>query len=147
MSIVGVVGCVLPALPGLPLVYVGVLLMHFTDKVDFTTAQLLGWLFIVVILQILDYITPVLGNKYSGGTSYGNRGSIAGTILGLFFMPWGIVLGPFLGALFGELLGGNDMKCAIRSGLGALVGFVLGTLLKIVFCGYLLYVCIMGCVG
>ena len=88
LVIVGLLGCILPVLPGPPLAYVGLLLVHVTDKVDFSPAQLVCWLLLVVVLQVLDYLTPMLGSKYTGGTEYGNRGSIAGTVLGLFFMPF-----------------------------------------------------------
>ena len=69
----GIAGCVLPILPGAPLAYAGLLLLHFTDKACFSTTQLISWLIIVVILQVIDYITPLLGSKYSGGTDFGNR--------------------------------------------------------------------------
>lgn len=81
----GIAGCVLPVLPGLPLSYAGLLLLHFTDRAVFSTTQLVSWLIIVIVLQVVDYITPLLGSKYSGGTDFGNRGCMAGTILGLFF--------------------------------------------------------------
>ena len=90
----GIVGCFLPVLPGPPLAYVGLLLMHFSERIEFSIIFLLITLLLVVVLQVLDYITPILGNKYSGGSSAGNRGCVAGTILGLFFMPWGIILDP-----------------------------------------------------
>lgn len=134
----GIAGCVLPVLPGLPLSYAGLLLLHFTDRVVFSTTQLVSWLIIVIVLQVVDYVTPLLGSKYSGGTDFGNRGCMAGTILGLFFMPWGIILGPFLGAVAGEMLGGRDLPHAIKAGIGSLVGFLLGTLLKVVVCFYFL---------
>ena len=64
---------------------------------------------------------------------------MAGTILGLFFMPWGIIIGPFLGAVIGELIGGNkDLAHALRAGIGCLIGFLVGTLLKVVVCFYFL---------
>jgi uncharacterized protein YqgC (DUF456 family) len=138
----GIAGCILPILPGVPLAYAGVLLMHWTDKVHFSTTQLVVWLVIVIVLQILDYISPILGSKYGGGTSHGNRGCMAGTILGLFFMPWGIILGPFLGAVVGEVLGGSDLPHAVRAGVGSLIGFMLGTLLKIFVCFYWLVQCV-----
>ena len=131
-----IVGCILPILPSVPLAYGGLILLHLTDKIEFSTSELLIGALLVVSLQILDYLTPLLGSKYSGGTGYGNRGCMAGTLLGLFFMPWGIILGPFIGAVIGELLGGQDMKHAIRSGIGSLLGFLLGTLLKLVLCFY-----------
>lgn len=134
----GIVGCVLPILPGAPLSYAGLLLLHFTGRGDFSTVQLVTWLVVVIVLQVADYITPILGSKYSGGTDFGNRGCMAGTILGLFFMPWGLVLGPFLGAVVGEMLGGRDLPHAIRAGIGSLIGFLLGTLMKVVVCFYFL---------
>lgn len=95
----GLAGCILPVIPGPPVAYAGLLLLHFTDKASFTTAQLLTWLFVVILLQVLDYFIPMLSSKYSGGSRWGTRGCLIGTVAGLFFMPWGIILGPFLGAL------------------------------------------------
>ena len=92
----GIAGCILPILPGVPLAYAGVLLMHWTDKVHFSTTQLVVWLAIVIVLQILDYISPILGSKYGGGTSHGNRGCMAGTILGLFFIKLRIFCVSFM---------------------------------------------------
>ena len=138
LLVVSIVGCVLPMLPGVPLAYAGILLLHLTDKVHFTTSQLVIWLIIVVVLQIIDYITPLLGSKYSGGTSFGNRGCIAGTLLGMFFMPWGVIVGPFIGAVAGEMMGGQNLSHAIRSGIGTLLGFLFGTLLKVIVCFYFL---------
>jgi uncharacterized protein YqgC (DUF456 family) len=139
LSILGLAGCFFPALPGPPLSYGALLLLHFTGRADFSGTQLILWLFLIILLQVLDYLTPILGSKYSGGTQWGNRGCIAGSILGIFFMPWGIIAGPFLGAVVGELLGGSGIQQSIRAGLGALLGFIVGTLLKVIVCFYLLY--------
>ena len=134
----GILGCILPFLPGPPLAYAGLLLIHFTGLSHFSTTQLVVWLIVTVVLQVVDYITPLLGSKYSGGTSFGNRGCLAGTILGLFFMPWGIIAGPCLGAVAGELIGGKDLPQAFQAGIGTLIGFLVGTLLKVVVCFYFL---------
>ena len=136
LLVASIVGCVLPVLPGPPLAYTGILLLHLTDKVHFTTHQLIIWLVVVVVLQVVDYITPLLGSKYSGGTSFGNRGCIAGTIIGMFFMPWGLIIGPFVGAIAGEMMGGQDLAQAIRAGIGTLLGYLFGTLMKVVVCFY-----------
>lgn len=137
--IVGLIGCILPMLPGPPVAYAGLLLLHLTDKVQFSTTQLLLWLATVVIVQILDYFVPILGSKYSGGSRWGTRGCLIGTLIGLFFMPWGIILGPFFGAFIGELLGGRETGQALKSGLGSLLGFLFGTVLKCVICGYFVW--------
>lgn len=135
----GLAGCFLPIIPGPPVAYAGLLLLHFTGKAHFSTTELLIWLAIVVIMQVLDYFVPMLGSKYSGGSRWGTRGCLAGTIIGLFFMPWGIILGPFLGAFIGELLGGRQTKQALKSGLGSLLGFLFGTILKCIVVGYFIW--------
>lgn len=143
----GIIGCALPILPGAPLSYAGLLLLHFTDRACFTTTQLIVWLVIVIVLQVVDYITPLLGSKYSGGTDFGNRGCMAGTILGLFFMPWGVILGPFIGAVAGEFLGGRDLPHAIKAGIGSLLGFLFGTLMKVIVCFYFLVQGVAGIIS
>lgn len=116
--IVGLAGCILPMIPGPPVAYAGLLLLHFTDKAQFSTTQLLLWLAAVVLVQILDYFVPMLGSKYSGGSRWGTRGCLIGTIVGLFFMPWGIILGPFLGAFAGELDGRQQDRPGLEIGAG-----------------------------
>ena len=133
--IAGLAGCVLPFLPGPPIAYLGLVFLHFTDKVHYTSTQLIIWLLIVAVVQVLDYFTPMLGSKYSGGSKWGNWGCIIGTLVGLLFLPWGVILGPFLGAEFSQ---------ALKSGVGSLIGFILGTLLKFVVCGYFCYQFILG---
>ena len=132
--ITGLMGCILPFLPGPPVAYLGLVLLHFTDKVQYTTTQLIVWLLIVLVVQVLDYFTPMLGSKYSGGSRWGNWGCIIGTLIGLLFLPWGVIFGPFLGAVIGELLGNKEFSQALRSGVGSLIGFLLGTFLKFVVC-------------
>ncbi len=135
----GLAGCVLPMLPGPPLAYAGMLLLHFTDRVQFTPTQLLVWLVLVAVVQALDYFVPLLGTKYSGGSKWGTRGCLVGTVIGLFFMPWGLIVGPFAGAFIGELLGGRETVQALKSGLGSLLGFLFGTVVKCILCGYFIW--------
>lgn len=91
--IVGLLGCILPIIPGPPISYAGLLLLHITDKAQFSTSQLLIWLFLVVIVQVLDYFTPMIGSKYSGGSKWGSWGCLIGSIVGIIFLgPWGIVI-------------------------------------------------------
>lgn len=138
--IVGLIGCILPMIPGPPISYAGLLLLHITDMVQFSTAQLLFWLLLVVIVQVLDYFTPILGSKYSGGTKWGSWGCLIGSVIGvIFFSPWGIIVGPFAGAFIGELLGERSTRDALKSGIGALLGFLFGTVVKVVVCGYFVW--------
>jgi uncharacterized protein YqgC (DUF456 family) len=123
------------------------LLLHFTDKVQFASSQLVAWLLIVLVLQVLDYFTPMLGSKYIGGSKWGSWGCVAGTFVGLFFLPLGIILGPFLGAVIGELLGKKTLSEALKSGFGSFLGFLVGTLLKLLLCGYFCYQFVAALIG
>lgn len=136
----GLAGCVVPMLPGPPIAYVALLLVHFTERAQFTYTQLIIWLAVVIGVQILDYFIPMMGTRKFGGTRWGTWGCLIGTFAGLFFFPpWGIIIGPFAGAVIGELLGGKETNHAIKAGIGAVIGFLLGTILKFTVCGWFIY--------
>ena len=138
LMLVGLVGCIVPALPGPPLSYIGLILLKFTPLGDdIGTWELVITGLVVAIVVIIDYITPIIGAKKFGGTKYGNWGCAIGTIVGLFFPPFGIILGPFLGAVIGELIGKKEFKDALKAGFGAFIGFLFGFLLKMSVCLYL----------
>lgn len=137
--LVGMVGCIIPALPGVPLAYAALWLLHATDKVQFSWQFLLVWGLVVLIVQVLDYIIPAWGTKRTGGSKAGVWGSTIGLIVGLFLGPWGIILGPFVGAVVGELMVGKNTQEALRSGWGSFVGLLTGTILKLVCCGLMTY--------
>ena len=112
---------------GILLVILGVMalwLLHFTGYAEFTVTELVVWGLLVVLAQAMDYVTPMLGTKYSGGSKWGNWGCAVGTVAGIFvFPPWGILLGPFVGAFVGELLGGKASGDALKASFGAFAGF------------------------
>lgn len=140
LMIVGIVGCIVPALPGLPLSYAGILLMHFSSVGEFSYEFLISWGIIVVIIQLLDYYIPIWGTKKLGGGKYGAWGSAIGVVLGMFILPpWGIIIFPFVGAVVGELLSDKDFKVALKAGAGAFLGFLAGTLIKLIAALVLLY--------
>lgn len=137
--ILGLIGCVIPALPGVPLSYAGLLVLHFTDSAEFSDAFLWTWAGIAVLTLVMDYLVPAWGTKRFGGSKYGVWGTTIGLVIGLFFGPWGIVLGPFFGALTAELIGGKRSDEALRAAFGSFVGFLLDTLLKVICCALMLY--------
>lgn len=160
--LLGIIGCVAPVLPGVPLSYVGLLLLHFTDRVQFSWQFLTIWAVIVVVIQLLDYFIPAWGTKKFGGSKYGVWGSTIGLVVGLFMGPWGIIIGPFLGAVVGELIYFNrhpqttlneteqslnnveqkknsNLNRALRAGLGSFIGLLTGTILKLICCGMMVF--------
>jgi hypothetical protein len=136
LLIVGLAGCILPALPGPPLSYIALLLLHLTGSHQFSTKFLVVWLVITAIVVVLDYLVPVWGAKKFGAGKRGVWGSVIGLILGLFiFPPFGIIIGPFLGAVIGEMTAGKDKGPALKAGFGSFMGFMAGMLLKMVASG------------
>ncbi|MCD6112823.1 MAG: DUF456 domain-containing protein [Bacteroidales bacterium] len=133
LLIVGVLGCIIPIIPGPPISYISLLLLQITEKHPFTTRFLVIWALITTVVTVLDYVVPVYGTKKFGGSKKGIWGATIGLFIGIFFSPpIGIIVGPFLGALIGELIAGKESKVAFMSALGSFIGFVAGTLLKIV---------------
>jgi uncharacterized protein YqgC (DUF456 family) len=92
------------------------------------------WIYfaVAIIVTILDYIVPIWGTKKFGGSRSGTIGATIGLIVGLFFGPPGIILGPFIGAVVAELASGHDQKTSLRSGFGSFIGFLTGVVLKLV---------------
>lgn len=138
--IMGFIGCIVPVVPGPPLSYVGILLLHFSEGYEYSIPMLLILLALVVVITVLDYIIPMYGSKYFGASKWGTRGSFIGTIVGLFFLPWGLVLGPFLGAFIGEMLKKRTAGQAVKSGLGSVIGLLFGMVFKLILCGYMTWI-------
>jgi uncharacterized protein YqgC (DUF456 family) len=142
LLLLGLLGCIIPVLPGPPLSFIALLLAHFTRFANFENNVLITLGIIALVVQILDYIVPVWGTKKFGGTKYGTWGSIIGLLAGIFVLPaLGIVIGPFglitilagpfFGALIGEKIGGRDNDKAMKAAIGSFIGFLTGTLMKL----------------
>ncbi|MBQ1747867.1 MAG: DUF456 domain-containing protein [Bacteroidales bacterium] len=152
LGIVGIIGCVLPVIPGPPISWAGMMILYFwgkgTDSSGDTmsTRLLLIWLAVTIVVTVLDYLVPSYLTKVSGGSKYASRGALAGVLVGLFFAPWGIVLGPMLGAFICEAaFSGKKAGQSIVPALGAFAGFVCGTLLKLISCGFMMYYIVVYC--
>jgi len=140
LILLGAIGSLLPVLPGPPLAWVGILLTHFSGSVQFSTKFLIITAIVMILITVLDYFIPIWGTKRFGGTRAGVIGCTLGLIFGLFFGPLGIILGPFVGALIGELaVNQKELKKALKSATGSFAGFIVGTGLKLVFCGFMAY--------
>ncbi|HRW99558.1 MAG TPA: DUF456 domain-containing protein, partial [Cyclobacteriaceae bacterium] len=124
---------------GPPLSYVALLVLQLTSTATFSTLFLVIWAIVVVVVTALDYVVPLYGTRRFGGTRYGIWGCAIGLIVGLWFGPVGIILGPFLGAFIGEWMGHRNGDQALRAALGSFFGFLFGTLIKLVVSVTLLY--------
>lgn len=138
LTITGLIGCILPVLPGPILCFIGLLVLQASKFADVSGGVLLFLGLLTITVTVLDYMVPAWGTKKFGGSTYGTVGSVIGLILGLFFLPaigpFGIITilgGPFLGAYVGEKMGGRDSEAALRAAFGSFIGFLAGTLMKI----------------
>jgi uncharacterized protein len=143
LVLVGFIGSILPVIPGPPISWVGLLLLKWTDYIT-DHGEAYGnalWilLFFVVVVTILDYVVPIMGTKKYGGSKRGVWGATIGVVVGLFFGPPGIIIGPFLGAYIGEITTGKKERDALRAAWGSFVGFLLGVGMKLMVCGAILF--------
>jgi uncharacterized protein YqgC (DUF456 family) len=129
--VTGIVGCVVPVLPGPPLSFVGLLLMELQSHPPFSARFMWIWAFVVVLISLLDYLVPQYGTKKFGGSKLGVWGCTIGLMAGFLLGPYGIILGPFTGAFIGELIANKPSGLALKAATGALIGFFASTVLKL----------------
>jgi uncharacterized protein YqgC (DUF456 family) len=139
LILAGFIGSFLPVMPGPPLSYLGLLALQLTSSHPFSLWFFIIWALVVVALMVLDNVIPAYGAKKFGGSAYGIWGCMLGMIVGIFFPPLGLILGPLVGAFFGELIGGKKSEQAFRSAWGSFVGFLASTVLKVMASGMMGY--------
>ena len=133
VSLVGVIGCILPVLPGPPLSFIALILLSMARGWQpFSATFLLAMAALTILVTVLDYVVPAAGAKKYGASRMGVWGSVIGMFIGLFVMPpWGMVVGAFVGAVAGELFSGKEGKKALKAGWGVFVGNLVGVGLKL----------------
>jgi uncharacterized protein len=139
LILLGIIGCVIPMLPGTPLCYLGIIMLHFSCYAEFSVHFFVRWGVIIILVQGLDYYIPIWGGRRFGGSKKGVWGSVVGMLAGLFLGPFGILLGAMAGAFIGELLAGKASSQAIKAAFGSFLGFILGTISQLVVAGCLLF--------
>jgi len=132
LIIAGLAGTVIPAIPGVPLVFAGLFVCAWIGQF-----QTIGWItvsvlaFLTLFAWVVDFVAGALGARYLGASARAFWGATIGAIAGMFFGLFGIILGPFIGAVIGELSGGRDVMSSGRAGLGAWIGMVVATAIKL----------------
>ena len=143
--LIGILGSILPVLPGVPISWLGLLLLYLSPSLgfDWTFVSITG--IVAIGLYILDYVIPAMGTKKFGGSKAGAWGTTIGLIVGIFVpIPFGILIGPFLGALIGELIfNKTEGKLAFKAAIGSFIGFLASTFMKfmasLVYLGLFVY--------
>lgn len=140
LMLIGLIGCFIPILPGPPINYAGLLLLQLLDPAPFSIKFMGIWAVVTIVVFLLDYLVPLYGAKRYGGSKWGILGCSLGLIAGLiFFPPFGIIIGPVLGAFIAETLHGRESKDALKAAFGSFVGFLVGTLTKVTASSFMIY--------
>jgi len=131
LILIGILGSIIPILPGPPIAFGGLLLVHFTSKHPFSVEFLILFGVLAILSAVIDNILPIYTTKKFNGSKKGVWGSAIGLIIGLFFFPpFGIIIGPMLGAFFGEIADGKTSNNAIKSAFGSFIGFLSSVFLR-----------------
>ncbi len=142
MIIVGIIGCIVPAMPGTPLCWGALMLGYFVQWTNIAIPALVIFGVLTVTVEVLNSFVPGIFSKKSGGSKAGSRGAMVGVMLGVFTgNVVGILLGPFLGALVGELIHDkSNFKTALKSAWFSFLGFLTGSGLRLmVSCAIVIY--------
>ena len=135
LIVVGFIGTIVPALPGVPLVFAGMFVAAWADGFQHVGVWWLVGLGVLTLIALaVDFLAGLAGAKRVGASRMALIGAAVGTVVGIFFGIPGLLLGPFLGALIGELVAGGTLKRATGVGVGAWIGFLIGTVLKLGVC-------------
>jgi len=131
--IIGIIGCIFPAIPGPPFSYAALILLQFAKEESvFSKSFLVRFAVLTVIVSLVDYFLPLLGAKLYGTSKYGIWGAIIGMIIGIiFFPPFGMILGIFIGAIVGELIAGKENSRALKAGLVTFIGSITAVFIKL----------------
>jgi len=141
LMLLGLAGSILPILPGLPLSFIGLfllaLLKHFSPPLTPTLVIILA--IVTILVVVMDYIIPLLGAKRYGASKWGVWGSVLGMAIGIFWSPFAMLVGAFIGAVVVEWLVGKKKREALRAGWGVVMGTLFATILRLGVSGGMIY--------
>ncbi len=141
LLILGLIGSVLPIIPGPPVSFIGLLLLHLFTPFFLSEDLLIYFALAAAIITFLDYWLQIYSVKIFGGGRASTTGVIIGIIFGVFlFPPFGVVVGPFIGAYVGAIIESDfDLIKSFKIAFGSLIGFLGGTVLKFIYCSYVIW--------
>ena len=140
IAIVGIIGCIIPAVPGPPLNFISLLILELAIEDAFSTEFYIIWGVITIVVTVLDYVLPLFGAKVYKASAYGIWGSIIGMIVGtIFFPPFGMILGLLIGAIAGELIAGKEGSEAMKVGAVTFITSLLMIVVKLAVSGIMTY--------
>jgi len=131
LMVVGILGSFLPVLPGVPISWLGLLLLHLAPSIPMNY-WFLGITFVVAaLIYALNWIIPAMGTKRFGGSRSGMIGATIGLVVGIIApIPLGIIIGPFIGAFIGEIINKSDRKSALKAAIGSFIGFLASSFME-----------------
>ena len=141
LMLVGLVGVFAPILPGIPIAWLGLFIYAIgTGFERISVVTVIVFAALTALIMLLDFLAPILGAKKFQASKLGVLGAFIGMIIGIIFLGfWGVILGPFLGAFFFELLfARKQTKSALKAAFGTFIGYVVGALVKVIF------ICVMA---
>jgi hypothetical protein len=141
---VGLIGIFIPMLPGTPLVFLGLLIYAaYTNFSSVSVGTIILFLILTLITLAVDYISGLIGTSKFGSTKWGFFGGIIGLIIGLFFSPFGffsVIIGPLLGVITGELIGGKKFWDSTKIGIGTLIGYLVAIFFDLIVAGGMIFI-------
>lgn len=133
LMIVGILGSFLPVLPGVPVSWLGLLVLHLAPSIPMNYWLLGITLVIALIIYGLNLVIPAMGTKQFGGSKAGMIGATIGLVVGLIApVPFGVLIGPFVGAFIGEIINKSNSKSALKAAFGSFIGFLASSFMEFV---------------
>ena len=144
-AVIGIIGSIVPGIPGPPVSWVGLLLIylnHGTNAAgdDLSLTLLLVWLGVTIVVTVLDYVVPAFFTRVTGGHKAASVGAVIGLFAGMFIPPVGMILGSLIGAFLADfLIADNGIWGSFKASVGAFIGFLAGTGLKLIASAVMFY--------
>ena len=133
LVLLGLIGSIVPIIPGPPIAYFGLLLVHFTSKHPFSGEFLIIFGVLAILSAVIDNVLPIYATKKFNGSKKGIWGATIGLVIGLFFFPpVGFIVGPIAGAFVGEIIDGKSANNAVKPAFGSFIGFLSSIFLRLI---------------